>query len=506
MTTTEDRPEELTRHGNFFVPRAAGVGSLGAIGTWIAGGGALLSILAVTLSGLIAMITVLLLTAAVLSLLMYRDKHGRNLAQRLSNRVVYWRAARAGTNRYITGPFSPIPYGDNRLPGIAAQTELAEYVDALGQPFVLLHTPSTGTVATVWSADPPGSQLLDPGDINTMVSNLSGWLDGHTQEEGMIAASITVETRGDSPHRLRSAVEPRRAAAAPAVAVAAVNATLRKLAVGGASIRGYATATFTTADPDEHGRRRTPAEMASELAPRLPIIGDALRSTGAGVVWPTTAQELCEVTRSAYNQDAADVIEAAHADGETIPLSWTQVGPSAHHARWREYEHDDGISVTWVMSRPPKGSITPAVLSRLLAPHPAIAVKRLTLHYRPWDIGDAADRVEDDVSSATWAVNNPSRGRTTAQARKQLQRAERTAEDEAEGATLHNFTIVLTVTVTDPKRLREARAVATSMSKGARLLMREAYGGHDTGFLFGLPLGFVPALHTPTPEMLKEKL
>lgn len=506
MTAVEDRvDEEPTKHGNFFVPRAAGIGSLGWVGSAIAAVGAIVSILAVATAGLVAMLFVLVVTGAVLALLLFRDQHGRNLAQRIGNRLAYRHAARAGTNRYAAGPLSPLPFGACTLPGLAAQTELTEWVDSWEQPFVLLDTPSTGTVSTVWSADPPGSQLIDQSDLNQMVANLGGWLDGHTQEDRLVGASITVETRGDSGHRLRAAVEPRRAVSAPGIAVAAVSESLRTMSVGGSSIRGYATATFSTDDPDG-GRRQTPAEMAAELASRLPLIGDALRPTGAGVVRPTTGQELCEVIRSAYDQEAAALIEEAHADGEAIPLSWSQVGPISHHARWREYQHDDGLSVTWVMSRPPKGTITASALARVLSPHPAVAVKRVTLHYRPWDLGQAAERVEHDVSNAAFAVNNPTRGRPSAQARKQLDRAQKTADEEAEGAGLHNFTVVITATVTDPKKLRDARAVIKSLSKGARLLMREAHGGHDSAFLFGLPLGLVPGRHAPTPEMLKERL
>jgi hypothetical protein len=212
------------------------------------------------------------------------------------------------------------------------------------------------------------------------------------------------------------------------------------------------------------------------------------------------------VVRAAYDQQAADTIESAHEEGSPIVLSWDQVGPAAHHARWREYQHDDGHSVTWVMSKPPKGTITAQALARLLAPHPAVPVKRVTLHYRPWDLGSAAERIEADVNNAAWAVNNPTRGRVSAQARKQLNRAERTAEEEAEGAGLHNFTIVVTATVTDPTHLREVRAVVTSLSKGARLLMREAHGGQDSAFLFGLPLGLIPSKHVTTPAMLQERL
>lgn len=507
MTAVEDRnrsDEEPTRHGNFFVPRAAGVGSLGAVGSWLAGGGAILALLAVTFGGLWPMLTVLGTTGMLLALLLFRDKHGRNLAQRAGNRLAYRRAARAGTNQLRNGDLYPQSYGTYSLPGLAAQTTLTEYVDSWGQPFALIETPSTGTVATVWSADPPGSQLLDQRDINQMVANLGGWLDGHTQEDRLIAASITVETRGDSGNRLRAAVEPRRAIHAPGVAVAAVSDSLRRMSVGGAQIRGFATATFTT-EPQDGGRPATPAEMAAELAPRLPLIGDALRTTGAGVVRPTTAQELCETIRSAYDQDAAAIIDAARATGHPILMSWQDSGPAAHHARWREYQHDDGYSITWVMSRPPKGQITSAALARLLAPLPGM-VKRVTLHYRPWDLGEAAERVESDVHNAAWAVNNPTRGRPSAQARKQLDRAERTADEEAEGAGLHNFTIVVTATVTDPAKLRDARAVITSLSKGARLLMREAHGGHDSAFLFGLPLGLVPGKHAATPRMLQERM
>lgn len=157
------------------------------------------------------------------------------------------------------------------------------------------------------------------------------------------------------------------------------------------------------------------------------------------------------------------------------------------------------------MSRPPKGVITAQALARLLAPTPGV-VKRVALHYRPWDIGEAADRVESDVHNASWAVNNPTRGRASSQASNHLERAKKTADEESKGAGLHNFTVVVTATVTDPKKVRDARAVVNSLSKAAKLLMREASGGHDTAFLFALPIGLVPALHSTTPQLLQERM
>lgn len=172
-----------------------------------------------------------------------------------------------------------------------------------------------------------------------------------------------------------------------------------------------------------------------------------------------TAQSLCEYIRVAYDPKAASLIDSAHAEGQVPEMSWLDVGPSAAGAQWGTYS---GLSVTWSMTGAPRGNVQSTVLARLLAPHRNIARKRVTLLYRPVPAARAAGMVEADLSAAQF---RPSASRKT-KARDSLavRAAAATASEEASGAGLVNFGMLVTATVTDTDMMLDAAAACSSRS------------------------------------------
>lgn len=81
-----------------------------------------------------------------------------------------------------------------------------------------------------------------------------------------------------------------------------------------------------------------------------------------------------------------------------------------------------------------------------------------------------------------------------------------TAAEEAAGAGLLNFGLVVTATTTDPAHEAEARAAIDSLSAAARLRMRPAYGSQDTAFAAALPLGIILPRHVKMPVEVRESL
>lgn len=69
--------------------------------------------------------------------------------------------------------------------------------------------------------------------------------------------------------------------------------------------------------------------------------------------------------------------------------------------------------------------------------------------------------------------------------------ARKTAQEEALGAALVRFGMIVTATVSDPAGLPLARQTVESLSATARLHLRPAYGNQDVAFLAGLPLGVI---------------
>lgn len=360
----------------------------------------------------------------------------------------------------------------------------------------------SGDYAAVLACEPDGAALVDPAQVDTWVAHWGAFLASLGDEPGIVAASVTVETAPDTGHRLRREVATQLDPAAPALAAAMLREVLATYPQGSATVRAWVTVTFA-ATPRPGARRRNTEDVVRDLASRLPKLCDRLRGTGAGAVRPLPADEVCELVRVAYDPQTAPLVDAARADGTALGLDWSDVGPAAAEALWDRYVHDGAVSVSWTMTGAPRGVVYSSVLADLLAPHPNVARKRVTLLYRPLNSGKAAEVVEDDQRNADFRANTP---RPSARARLDAAAARQAAEEEARGAGIVNFGLLVTATVTDPARLPDALAAVDSLAAGARIRLRPAYGAQDATFAAALPLGLTLARHLRIPTTLREAL
>jgi len=500
VAVTELRPPT---YGNWRRPQTAGLGGLGSLGTAALLFGLIAVIITMMLAGLVAALGVLVAVASFLALLLLHDRHGRSGLQRLSTRIGWWRARKAGANLYRSGPLGHTPWGVFQLPGLAAASRLSEWADSYGRPFALLHVPRTSHYTVVLAAEPDGASLVDPDQIDSWVSHWGGWLAGLGAEPGLVAVSVTVETAPDSGTRLRREVELHADPDAPAAALAMLREVVEVYPAGSATTKAWVALTFAAATRTG-GRRREPQEMARELASRLPGLSRGLHATGAGAARPVSAQELCEVVRVAYDPPAARLIDAARATGQVPELSWNDVGPTAAQAGYDHYRHDAAWSVSWAMSSAPRGEVYSSVLSQLLSPHSDVDRKRVTLLYRPMDAARAAHIVEQDKRNADFRATASTR--PTARVLLEQRSATSAAAEEARGAGLVNFGLVVTATVLGADRLPDARAAIDSLSATARIRLRTVYGSQDSAFAAGLPLGLVLPDHLRVPAELREAL
>jgi hypothetical protein len=229
-----------------------------------------------------------------------------------------------------------------------------------------------------------------------------------------------------------------------------------------------------------------------------------LQATGAGAAHPLTAQELCETIRIAYDPAAAVLIDEARAVGDPPQPLWTEVGPSAAEVSWDGYRHDSAFSCTWAMTQAPRGTVQSGVLARLLAPHPDIARKRVTLLYRPIDPARAAAMVEADLRAAEFRQSSSSK--PAARDVLAVRAAAATASEEAAGAGLVDFGMLVTATVLDRSREPDARAAIDNLSAAARIRLRPVYGSQDSAFAAALPLGLVLTKHLRVPAEVRDRL
>jgi len=250
------------------------------------------------------------------------------------------------------------------------------------------------------------------------------------------------------------------------------------------------------------GRRLSATEKAQEIAVRLPGLYGTLPNTGAGGAAPVDAQRLCEITRTAYGPTAAETIASARAAGETAKLSWDNVGPASAVTLPRCYHHDGAISVTWEMADAPRAAVVETVLAELLAPHRDVPRKRVTLLYRVLSPAEAARMVESDVHAAEFRVNT--RRNPSARDKREVQSAHATAAEEARGAALISFGMLVTASVLEQDGLAAAVAAVENVGPTARINLRAVAHSQDSAFAAALPLGvWLPEYHR-LPTVIKD--
>ncbi|WP_202817785.1 SCO6880 family protein [Kribbella sp. ALI-6-A] len=489
-------------YGNWRAPASAGIAGMGTLGTAIMMFGLVITMIATLSGGITGALVSLVIVGSVLLLLMTKDKHGHSALQRLSTRIGWQRAKMARHNVYRSGPLGRTPWGKFQLPGLAAASQLSEYQDSYGRPFALLFYPSTRHFTVMINAEPDGASLVDEDQVDAWVAHWGQWLASLGHEPGIVAASVTVETAPDTGIRLRREVSQNMQDGTPAIARAMLAEVIQTYPEGSALVSARVALTFK--GTDRSGKRRKEDDMGRELASRLPALTQSLNSTGAGAARPVTAQELCETIRIAYDPAAAVLIDEARSQGIAPELQWTDVGPAAAQAFWDKYRHDSAWSITWQMTQAPRGEVFSSVLSQLVGPHPDIDRKRVTLLYRPLDAATAARMVEADKRNASFRATASARpsARSIAEARA----ADRTAQEEARGAGLVNFGMVVTGTVMTAEQLPDMVAAIDNLGATARVLLRPAYGSQDSAFVAGLPLGIVLQSHLSVPAGLREAL
>lgn len=426
-----------------------------------------------------------------------------------------FRAARAqGRTVLRQGLVGDVPTGTCALPGVGASTELSEHEDINGRPFGLLHWPHEQIYAVVLQANPAGFEGLDQKTINTQLSYWAAWLGSLNTIPELKQVAVTVETTPDSGQRLTRAMDRGRLPDTEVSEFAAeVEHEIRRLYVGGSpATRVWITLSLTSrveGDDDGRGLLRGRDEMADQIGGLLPGWTNSLAPTGAGgAVFPCSAQHIIDQTRVAFDPSVALDVEEAVLSGEGTGLSWEDAGPVYHDTASTSYRHEDAISRTWQMLRPPTGVFYARTLEQLLAPTSHVARKRVTLLYRPETPVASQQAAERDITAARFKASQGARAK--ARANVELEAAEQTARQEAQGAPLVRIGMVVTVTCEDESKLRVAsQTITNTLAAQARLTLRRATGAQDVGFLMGLPLGLVPKLlltgPVPAPKAKSQK-
>lgn len=485
-------------YGNWRRPQSLGVWRLGIVPTAAMFVGAAVAMVLLVAFGFLVAVVWAVLLAFTLLLLNIRDADHRTPVQNRLARAAWRRRVRSGETSYQSGPAGVVPSGTCQLPGLAAASKLTEHVDALERPYGLVEIPATRHFSVSLRATPSGDALVDEPVTNNWVAHYGQWLQILGTMHGLAGAAVTVSSAPDTGARLAREIHGQIAGDAPPLAAEIMRDLAESSPRGSATVEAWATLTFAA------GRYRDASELARTLAPRLPGLAAQLRESGGGAVTPMSAQELCEVTRVAYDPAAGRLIDRARAAGVAPALSWDDVGPTAHRVSWDRYRHDGAMSCVWAMSQAPSADVYHSVLKWLLEPHGDIDRKRVTLLYRPLDPASAARVAEADLRSAEFRAT--SARRASQRSARDAAAAARTAQDEARGAGLTNFGMLISATVSDEQRLADAVAAIEGMAPAASIRLRRVYGAQDSAFAATLPIGLVLPEHLSLPRALREGL
>ena len=505
MTNNASEEVIVRTYGNFRKPASAGLLGLGAAGTALLLAGFIGVIITMMRAGFFAGVGVAAFVVLALVVVAIRDSHGQNFLSRTAQKAAWMKTRINGENVYRSGPIGAQPTGTFKLPGIGAATELSEHRDSYDRPFALLRTPTAQgpSYSIVIGTEPTGAALVDQDDVDRWIAQYGHWLALLADEAGIEGASVTIETAPDSGQRLRRTVEQNMDAQAPVFAQNMLNEAVEIYPSGSSQIRAYISLTFS-ASVRRGSKRRKADEMARDIASRIPALTAGLTAAGAGAARPLSAVEVCEIVRVAYDPVSAVIIDEAHAMGVNTEISWEDAGPAAAEASWSSYRHDSGHSITWAMSGAPRGNVQGNILNRLLAPHREIARKRVTLLYRPIPPARAAAMVDQDLNNASFRAT--SKAKANARDLAAVRAAQSAAQEEAAGAGLVNFGMLVTATTLTSENLPDVIAAVDNLGASARIRLRPVYGSQDSAFAAALPLGLILTKHIKIPAELRNNL
>lgn len=507
-------------YGNWSRPRTPGLPRLGLIGTVLALGALVLVVLVQAAAGLLAGLVVAIVAGLVLAPLAWRNRAGRHGWQVLAATLAWQAGRRRRQHVYLAALAGPVAFGACRLPGLLAPSRLVEGLDGYGQPFALVHVPAARHYTVLLALDPDGSALVDQDTVDTWVAHYGRFLADLAHEPGLVAATATVETSPDPGFRLAAEVDRLLTPTAPALSAQVLGEAAATYPRGSAVVRAHVAFTFTarrptTGEKERLARRgngeaatsrlRTGPEMATLVGARLPGLVRALSTTGAGAARAMDAAGVAELVRTAYDPAVAEHVEALAAAGQPSGVCWEQAGPAAAQERHGSYLHEQAASVTWSMAGAPKGAVDSRVLTDLLAAHDDVTRKRVTLLYRPHDAASSAAIADADVRTALGrATTRAGEGKASESA--QLSSARQAAREEAAGAGLSRFSMLVTATVADPAGLAQAAETVDQLGRASRVLLRRCYGAQSASFGAALGVGVVLPAHVSVPDVLRDYL
>ncbi|MGW2724870.1 SCO6880 family protein [Streptomyces sp. NPDC001492] len=398
-----------------------------------------------------------------------------------------WRAGRrAGQTTYISG-VTTLHEPDNDLPGVLAPVVPLSAEDGEGGHYGMAWHRRTGHLTATIQVAPTSTALANRENVDVWVSQWGAWLArlGHTPLVAHVA--VTVDTAPDPGSTLEDYVSRRIDPNAPAPARELMADLVQISPAASAAVDTRVSITFDPAKAPQ--KPETFADAVAECGRVLRGLQASLGSCGVSVLGRASAAQLAGIVRTAYDPAARGEVARTLANNPAALLESGAMPPIDAREHFDHYEHDTGISVSWIWANPPRQFVTSDVLAPLLGPgrHP----KRVTLFYEPFPAEAAADKLENEVNAAAYraAVRARTKRSETAQDAADRERAMQAAREEAQGAGLGLSSMVVTTTVTAAKDLDRAVSDIEQRAGSSKIKLRRAVRAQSAAFAATLPLG-----------------
>ncbi|MDY3128140.1 MAG: SCO6880 family protein [Corynebacterium sp.] len=426
---------------------------------------------------------------AIVAVITMIKRGGRNVAEMAQMVIQDLARNSAGENTYYSGPFSTVPGGLYRLPGILAATRLVEATDVQGQPVALIVDENFSDVTVVFDAQLSGQTAVTQDERNALTAGWGQWLASLSLPGDIRSASMTVSTRPSSGELVREEVSRLVVPDAPELARRILGEAADQLSAGLPEVSAHIAITIKV--PREHLRGD---RFVEAIMTRLSSFTEPLAWAGI-LARPMDEELLVSRVHAAFNPAAEADFEQIAVRSQKHGLAWTNCGPQCAEAQRGSYMHDGVWSRTWEMTQAPRSSFEDRLLTRLLAPHPRLTRKRVTLVYRPYEAGAGARLVEAEHQDALVAANS-GRGAVSARAEVRLEMTQASRRAQARGAQLGRYSLYVTTTVDNPAKLASASQDIAQLAATSSLTLRPAYRQQDVAFATALGVGQVPWVRT----------
>lgn len=478
-----DHDNRVFLYGRWEKPRSSGMFGMTWGATIFAGAVVIVAVLQfMFFHSLIATGLVLAIGATILAPLLWQ-RRGRTGWELMTVRLRFWESAFKGENMFRGGVFGVVP-GRSQMPGIQGDTRLYEYELSSGKRFGLIHARAKDHYTVVLSSQPQGQELVEQWQINEWVRGWDDFLAGLGTTHNVAGAVVVVETVPDNGTRIAAEVRAITAPDAPAYSreVMAQTVTHRM----SAKVRNEVRIAITFRRQREANSRDV-ADQGAAIGRLLSSI--VTRAARAGLdAAPMSAADLCVVGTRAFRPEVDHELEVLLSKGEHEVLRWDQTGCAGAKAQWDHYVHNGYRSVTWEMGQAPAGTVTHAALQPLLVPRADLPRKRVAIVYRIHNIAEAVKLVDGDFKDALTAEQSKSGiGSAAASIRVDNTRAAR--EEQARGAGLTRFGVLITLTAERDADMPQLAAEIEGMSAAARIGVQRVFGGQDAAFAGALGLG-----------------